>query len=304
MKTVLITGGTGLVGKQLTQKLLKKGYNVSVLSRTAKQDHTVNYFTWNIYDKTIDKQAILTSDYIIHLAGAGVADKRWTKSRKKLIIDSRVESSKLILDVIKKENHKLKAFISASGTNCYGTITSKKIFTEQDNLAQDFLGKVCQLWEQAADNFKSINTRVVKLRTGIVLSANGGAFDKISKPIKLGFGSIVGSGKQYMPWIHIDDLCSMYIYAIENNNLFGSYNAVAPEHINNSNFTKFIAQKVKKSIWLPKTPSFILKIILGEMAEIILKGSRISSQKILQTGFKFKHTTFSSALDNLVSKQL
>lgn len=302
METVLITGGTGLVGKTLTKKLLKKGYNVSILSRTAKQSDTVKYYTWDINKNAIDKQAILTANYIIHLAGAGVADKRWTKNRKKLIIDSRVKSAALLFNTAKENNHKLKAFISASGTNCYRTVNSEKIFTEENNFADDFLGKVCQEWENAADKFKSLNSRVVKLRTGIVLSKSGGAFEKLSKPIKLGFGSIIGTGKQFMPWIHIDDLCEMYIYAMENNNLKGSFNAVSTEHQNNQSFTKLIAKSFHKSIWLPKVPSLFLRLVLGEMSTIITKGSRVSSKKIEQTGFKFLYPTLESALKNLVSK--
>ncbi len=301
-ETVLITGGTGLVGKRLTKKLLKKGYNVSILSRTAKQSDTVKYYTWNIVEKTIDKQAVLTADYIIHLAGAGVADKRWTKNRKKLIIDSRVKSVELLFNTAKENNHKLKAFISASGTNCYGTTTSEKIFTENDTFANDFLGKVCELWENAANKFKSLDIRVVKLRTGIVLSKSGGAFEKLSKPIKLGFGSIIGSGKQYMPWIHINDLCEMYISAIEKNSINGSYNAISPEYQNNESFTKLIAKSFNKPIWLPKIPSHFLRLILGEMSTIVTEGSRVSSKKIERTGFKFKYPTLESALKNLVSK--
>lgn len=302
METVLITGGTGLIGKQLTQKLLKRGYNVSVLSRTSKQHDDINYFKWDINKKTIDKQAVLTADYIIHLAGAGVADKRWTQSRKKLIIDSRVDSAKLIYNSIKQENHKVKAFISASGVNCYGTITSEKIFTEKDSFADDFLGRVCEQWETSANEFSNLGIRVVTLRTGVVLSKNGGAFEKLAKPIKLGFGSAIGSGKQYMPWIHTEDLCGMYIHAIENTKINNAYNAVAPEHLNNLSFTKKIAKSLNKSIWLPKIPSMILKLFLGEMSTIITQGSRISSEKIIKTGFRFKYPTLDLALSDLVSK--
>lgn len=300
MKTVLITGGTGLVGKRLTELLLEKGYKVSILSRTAKKSDTINHFTWNIDKKEIDKQAVLTADYVIHLAGTSVADKRWTASRKKSIIDSRVESANLIYDVAKAENHTLKAFISASGTNYYGTLTSDKIFKETDAPADDFLGEVCQLWEAAADKFKDLNTRVVKLRTGIVLSKNGGAFEKMYTPIKIGVGSALGSGKQYMPWIHVDDLCEMYIQSIENEQLIDAYNAISPEHINNKNFTKQTAKFINKSLWMPNVPAFMLQLIFGKMSKIITTGSRMSSEKITKTGFSFQYPTLKKALENLI----
>jgi uncharacterized protein (TIGR01777 family) len=303
MERVLITGGTGLIGKKLTKKLLDKGYAVSVLSRSKKNSDSIQFHCWNIENQTIDKEALLDTDYVIHLAGSGVAVKRWTAKRKKEIIDSRVNSAKLLLNNIDTKNSKIKTFISASGVNCYGTtITSEKIFTEKDSFADDFLGKVCKQWEESATKFTGLGIRVVKLRTGIVLSKNGGAFEKLVKPIKLGFGSAIGSGKQYMPWIHIDDLCEMYIHAIENTKINDAYNAVAPEHINNQSFTKKIATSLNKSIWLPKVPSLVLKLILGDMSKIITEGSRISSDKISQTGFKFKYPTLDLALSHLVSK--
>jgi uncharacterized protein (TIGR01777 family) len=302
MERVLITGGTGLIGRCLSKKLLKKGYAVSVLSRTKKTSDSIQFYCWDVENQTIDKESLLNVDYIIHLAGAGVADKRWTNKRKKEIIDSRINSTKLLLKSIDKENSKIKAFISASGVNYYGTITSEKIFIENDSFADDFLGKVCELWEKSANKFTNFGIRVVKLRTGVVLAKNGGALEKLVKPIKLGLGSAIGSGKQYMPWIHIDDLCEMYIHSIENTKISNAYNAVAPEHLNNQSFTQKIALSLNKRIWLPKVPSVILKLILGEMSKIITEGSRVSSEKISQTGFRFKYPTLDLALSDLVSK--
>lgn len=302
MERVLITGGTGLIGRALSKKLLTKGYAVSVLSRNRKASDSIQFYCWDVENQTIDKKSLLDVDYIIHLAGAGVADKRWTNKRKKEIIDSRVNSTKLLLKSIDLKNTKIKAFISASGVNCYGTITSEKKFTENDSFAHDFLGRVCELWEEAANEFKNFGIRVVKLRTGVVLSKNGGALEKLVKPIRLGFGSAIGSGKQYMPWIHIDDLCEMYIHSIESAKISSAYNAVAPEHLNNQSFTQKIALSLNKRIWLPKVPSIILKLILGDMSKIITEGSRVSSEKISQTGFLFKYPTLDLALTDLVSK--
>ncbi|WP_457618592.1 TIGR01777 family oxidoreductase [Lutibacter sp.] len=247
----------------------------------------------------IDIKAITTSDYIIHLAGAGIANKRWSKSRKKGLIDSRIKTTNLLYEKVKELNPNLKGFIAASGIGFYGAITSSKIFTEKDENGGDFLSLVCKLWEKASNQFNTLSIRTVIFRTGIVFSKNGGALQKIIKPIKLGFGSPIGSGNQFMPWIHLEDLCNMYIEAIENPSLKGIYNAVAPQHITNKFLTQEITKILKMKIWLPKIPSLVFKIIFGEMAIILLKGSRVSSDKISKTGFKFKFPDLESALLHL-----
>jgi uncharacterized protein len=291
MTTILVTGGTGLIGKQLCKLLQDKGYSVRILSRTKSEDPS--HFIWNISNNYIDKQAILNVDYIIHLAGAGIADKRWTKKRKQELINSRVNSTNLLFQKVKEFNPNLKAFISSSGIGFYGAITSSKIFTEKEKPGKDFISTICKLWEKAAHQFNSINSRTVIFRTGVVFSKEGGAFEKISKPIKLGFGAVLGNGKQYMPWIHIDDLCELYIQAIENTNFEGVYNAVAPEHITNKQITKIIAKTFRKPLWLPNIPSFILRLIFGDMSAILLYGSRVSSKKIQKTGFQFNFKNLS-----------
>ena len=298
MSTILITGGTGLVGKHLSIMLSKKGYNVTVLSRN--QTTKPNCYYWNLETNYIDAKAVIEADYIIHLAGAGIADKRWTNERKIELIDSRVKSTNLLFRKIKELNPNLKAFIAASGIGYYGATTSTKIYEENDESGTDFLSEICKLWENASLQFKTINIRTVIFRTGIVLSNEGGAFQKISKPIKLGLGAALGSGKQYMPWIHIEDLCNMYVKAIENIELNGIYNAVAPEHITNNELTKSVARAIKRPLWTPNVPRFILKITFGKLAVILLEGSRVSSEKIVTTGFKFKYPTLTKALNNLL----
>ena len=289
MASILVTGGTGLIGSNLCNLLKSKGHNVLILSR-GKTKKT-NVFHWDIEKKHIDNEAIINADYIIHLAGAGIADKRWTKSRKKQLIASRVDSTNLLFEKVKELNPNLKGFISASGIGFYGAITSKKIFQENDAPNNDFLSKICILWEKEVYKFNSLNIRTVVLRTGVVFSKEGGALEKIIKPIKLGAGASLGSGKQYMPWIAMEDLCNMYVSAIENIEIKGIYNAVAPEHITNEELTKSIAKTLKKPLWLPNIPSFFLKIILGELAVILLEGSRVSSEKIKKTGFNFLFPT-------------
>lgn len=299
---IIISGGTGIIGTQLYNKLKEKGYYVAILGRTKnRKDDRPNYI-WDIDKNTIENDALKDADYIIHLAGANIGDKRWTKKRKKQIIDSRTKSGKLIFDEIQKQNIKLKAFISASAIGYYGAITSDTIYSETSHPHIDFLSETCQKWEQIADKFEELNIRTVKIRTGIVLTKQGGALAKIKTIIKKGFGSSLGSGTQYMPWIHIDDLCNIYIKAIENKSMKGAYNAVAPNHVTNKYFTETLARVLKKHIWMPNIPEFILKLFLGKMHVILLNGSRISSAKIIKTNYKFKFTNLENALVDLIKK--
>lgn len=299
METILISGGTGLIGKHLSVLLRNKGYKVTVLSRS-NSDAPNSYF-WNIEAGFIEEKAIVEADFIIHLAGAGIADSRWTKKRKKELVNSRVNSTKLLYKYVEKFNPNLKGFIAASGVGYYGALTSEKIFTENDSAGSDFLATICKLWEKESLKFDTINIRTVILRTGIVFSNKGGAYEKMSKPIKLGVGAALGSGKQFMPWIHITDLCNMYISAIENTQLHGIYNAVSPEHITNKEVSNNIAARLNTKIRLPNIPSFVLKTILGNMAVILLEGSRVSSKKISKTGFKFEFKTLKETLADINS---
>ncbi|MCG1035594.1 TIGR01777 family oxidoreductase [Polaribacter sargassicola] len=291
MARIIITGGTGLVGKRLSKLLIDKKHEVVILSRNPKNK---NEFKWDISDNYIDEKALLNSDYMIHLAGAGIADKRWTEERKQIIIDSRVKTANLLFDKISELNIDLKGFISASGIGYYGAITSDKIYTETDKPGNDFLGEVCQKWENAAHQFSTKKIPVTILRTGIVLSDKGGAIDKMKTPII----SPLGSGKQFLPWIHIDDLCEMYVKAIEDN-LSGIFNAVAPEHQTNKSFSKTLAKSIKRPFLSFGVPSFILKIVLGKMAVLLLEGSRISTKKIEKNGYSFRFKTLKEALNNL-----
>jgi uncharacterized protein (TIGR01777 family) len=291
MAKIIITGGTGLVGKRLSKLLIDKHHDVVILSRTPKHK---NEFKWDISANYIDEKALLNTDYIIHLAGAGIADKRWTEERKQIIIDSRVQSANLLFNKVTALNINLKGFISASGIGYYGAITSDNIFEETDQAGNDFLADVCQKWENAAHQFSSKNIPVTILRTGIVLSNKGGALDKMKTPII----SPLGSGQQFLPWIHIDDLCEMYVKAIENN-LVGIFNAVAPEHQTSKSFSKALAKSIKRPFLPIGVPSFLLKLILGKMAIILLEGSRVSTKKIEKNGYSFRFKTLKEALHNL-----
>jgi len=300
MDTILITGGSGLVGRHLSMKLKDKGYNVALLSRSPEQSTDIKSYFWDPAKAEIDHTAITEADFIIHLAGAGIGDKRWTAGRRKDIIDSRVKTADLIYRVVRETGKKVKAFITISGSNYYGTLTSEKIFNETDPPAVDFLGEVCRFWEEAADRFSEVGSRVVKIRTGIVLARKGGVLSRILTPVRLDVGSPIGSGKQYVPWIHIDDLCNIFIKAIDDQNMKGAYNAAAPQDITNSDLMRSLAQELGKPFWFPAVPSFIMKIMFGKMSEILLEGSRISSEKIRSAGFNFQFPELKDALQDLL----
>ena len=292
MAKILITGGTGLVGTRLVKILSKHNHEVVILSRNPKKE---NEFKWDISSNYIDEKALLKTEYIIHLAGAGIADKRWTEKRKQIIIDSRVKTANLLYHKINELNIKLKGFISASGIGYYGAVTSDKIFEETDKSGTDFLADVCVKWENAALQFEKNKIPVTILRTAIVLSKEGGALEKMKTPII----SPLGSGTQYMPWIHLEDLCQMYISALEEN-LKGIYNAVAPEHHTSITFSRALAKSIKKPYLGIGVPRFLLKILFGRMAIILLEGSRISSKKIEKNGgYSFRFSKLNKALSEL-----
>lgn len=295
---VLITGANGLVAKELSKKL-EKDYTVHFLTRKKQNS---NDFEWDIKKGTIDEKAFENVSHIIHLAGANISEKRWTDERKKELISSRVDSAGLLLKTLQKNNIRLKSFISASGINYYGTKTTEKIFTENDDPGNDFLSEVVILWEKAADDFKEQNVaeRVVKVRTAVVLSEKDGALKKMLPPVKMGIGSPIGTGKQYMPWIHINDICSIYEFALKNSELDGAFNANSPQHTTNENLTKNMAEVLHKPLFMPNVPAFVLKLMFGELSEALLEGSRASSEKIQKAGFQFEFPELKRALEDLL----
>lgn len=302
MAIILISGGTGLIGKVLSNYLCLEGHEVRILSRFPNVHTSVKSYFWDVEKNKIDERAFINVEHIIHLAGSGIADKRWTLERKKEIINSRVNSIKLITNTLKKNNIQLKSFVGASAIGIYGMDTSEKIYTEFDTGKEDFLSKTCVEWENSYKEIQTLSDRNCIIRIGVVLSSKGGALKKLIPLFKLGLGSAVGSGKQYMPWIHIDDLVSIFNQSIFNHNFNGVYNAVSPQHTTNTTFSKQLANALSKPFFLPNVPKFILKIIFGEMANVLLKGSRISSQKLTKNGFHFKFNTISEALNNIISK--
>ncbi len=301
MSNILITGGTGLIGRYLTTYLQLRGHEVAILSR--KPGNKIKTFVWDVHNKQIDKEAVMWPDVIVHLAGSGIADRRWSAQIKKEIIDSRVDSAKLLFDAVMEHNPDLKAFVSSSAIGYYGMVTTDHIFTEKDPPSNDFLGEVCHKWEVAADRFVEAGIRTVKVRTGVVLTPEDGPLKKMAMPARFGLAAGLGTGKQYMPWIHIDDLCGMYLKAIEDETMDGPYNAITADYKTSTEFNRSIAKALNKPFWSPNVPSFVLKLMFGEMAQVFLTGSRISPEKMVKSGFQFQYPELEVALQDLLTSK-
>jgi uncharacterized protein len=298
--SVLITGGGGLIGKYLTTLLQDTGYMVSHLSRTGMSGKVKTY-KWDPENGIIDTEALEGIDFIIHLAGTNIGEKRWTGKRKKEIIESRVNSAGLLYKTISERAIRLKGFISASATGIYGSQTSSTIFNEKDPPGEDFLGTVCKKWEEAAGLFNNSGIRTVIIRSAIVLEKNDSALSKLMMPGRFGFLIRTGSGQQYMPWIHINDLCRIYAKAIEDQEMKGAYNAAAPSHVTHNDFIKVLAKIMNLPVLPVPVPGFIIRTILGEMSDVILKGTRVSSEKIIKAGYEFRYADLEAALRNIIS---
>jgi uncharacterized protein len=289
-KNILITGGTGLVGMRLSELLVTKGYTVGHLTRSvnnSKSDY--KQFLWDIEKDYIDPAAMEFADTIVHLAGAGVADKRWTAERKKEILDSRVASTRLLYKAIEYGKKLPEALISASAVGYYGFNNGQDLFEETDPPADDFLAKVTEAWEKEIFEFPGMQVRTVALRIGVVLTERGGALPQMALPIKMFAGAPLGSGKQLNSWIALDDLCRMFIYMIENENYRGVYNAVAPKPVSNLVLTKAIAKQLKRPVWPFGVPAFLLRLLLGEMSVIITGSCGVKNHKIAtETNFTYE----------------
>lgn len=307
MATITITGGTGLIGSALSKKLMAKGHNIIVLTRKAKPAlGRLQYKEWDVAKGTIDSTAIADADYIIHLAGANVADGRWTQKRKKEIIDSRVKSGELLVKTLQNNLNKIKAVISASAIGWYGPdlqIPNPVPFVETDSADESFLGQTCKQWEAAILPVTAIGKRLVILRTGIVLSNESGAYAEFEKPLRFGAATILGNGKQVISWIHIDDIVQLYVEAIENKSWQGVYNAVAPHPVSNKALILQIAKERGKFYVPLHVPSFALKIALGEMSTEVLKSATVSAEKVQAQGFQFIYPDVGKAVAALKRKR-
>jgi uncharacterized protein len=298
-KKVLITGGSGLVGSRLTDLLLSKGFEVRWLSRNPGNKGDVKTYKWDIQAQAIDEAAFDGLHAVIHLAGAGVADKRWTEAYKTEIRDSRIQSTQLLFKYLQK--FPVPHFIGASAVGYYGS-RGDELLTESSTAGDSFLAKVCIEWESEMNRIAETGSRVAMIRIGIVLSTKGGALPVMDKPVRLGVGAYLGDGKQYMPWIHIEDLCGMFIHLLEQESLTGAFNGGAPEPLSNKDFIKSIAKALGRPFIPAPGPAFVLKIVLGEQADMVLMSNRTSAERILSTGFQFQFTDAVTALQDLYKR--
>jgi uncharacterized protein len=298
---VLITGATGLVGKKLVKKLLQEKIEVHYLSTSKLKLKNKLFYTgfyWNPREGKIDDKAFNGVDAIIHLAGANIA-QRWTSAYKKEVLDSRVLSSNLLFETLKRIPNQVKQVISASGTAIYPDSFDKIYNETETQIAPGFLSDVVVQWEQSISQIEALNIKVCKLRTGIVYAKKGGALPEIVKPIRWGFGASFGSGKQVQSWIHIQDLVGIYYFLLINNKE-GIYNAIAPETVSDQKLTKTIAKTLRKPLFMPNIPRFMMQLILGDMSELLFTNKNISSQKIINEGFVFKFPNIEKAIGDIL----
>lgn len=293
MKKILIAGGTGFVGKALIKHLINCGYMVNVLTRRSNINNPENiqYFEWNTENAFIDEKAFEGVSKIINLTGANISEKRWTEKRKVEIIESRTKSIDLLYNYVKTRNYSINTFISSSAVGYYGSVTIDEIFTEKSNNGSDFLASVCRKWEASALQFESLGVATVILRKGVILGKDGGMYQKLAPLAKLGINTSLGNGKQFLPWIDIRDLVRLYEFILKTKEINGVFNVVSSEHITMNDFSKVLLRSFGKTSFLPNAPAFLLKLLFGEMSVMLLKGSRVSNEKIKQTGFKFEYSS-------------
>jgi len=298
MKTVLITGGSGMVGKELTKLLTGNNYRVIWLSRERHVKAEIPRYRWDYRRGEIDLEAVKQADVIVHLAGSNLGDDAWTRMKKQRIVESRVQTARLLLETVKKLDKQLDVFVSASAVGYYGMATVDRVFTEADVPAKgDFLSRTCKKWENAAFTFQEERgIRTVALRTAFVIAKESDGFKKMLLPTRIGLGAPLGSGRQAMNWVHIDDLCRMYLKAIEDRSMRGVYNAAAPHQTTNKEFMQALARGMKRPFFFPKVPSFLLRLFMGEAAGMILEGSPVSSEKIQNAGFSFDYPNADGAI--------
>ncbi len=300
MKKVLITGGTGLVGKELSRFLKNKGYELAILSRQPTNDSDIQHYKWDIDKKEIDTKAFEGTKYIIHLAGENIGSKRWTKKRKKQILESRVKSTELLYDTIKSNNYPIEAFVSASAVGIYPTLKDgEDYYIEDDMYGNSFTADVCKAWENEVNKIKKLGIRTVKIRTGVVLHPQSAILKSTMNSARFNILPVLGKGKQYLPWIHIYDLCNIYYTALENENFNDPFNAVAPDYITNFDYIKTI-KNVRKKGAIIKVPSFFIKSLFGERSEIILQGTKVHSKLHENIDFEFKYPTINEAVEDMI----
>lgn len=297
MPTVLLAGGTGLIGTRLAEMLRAKAYSVRILTRTPKQ---AGQFAWNPSAGTLDEAALQDVDFVVNLAGAGIAERRWTNARKREIVESRLRSAHTLRDAFQRTGWRPKAYLSASAIGYYGN-SGERLMTEADSpIEQSFMVECCKQWEQAADEIAQLGVRTVKFRIGIVLAKEGGALAEFVKPLRLGIGGYFGNGQAWYSWIHRDDVCRFFIWAMEHAAVQGVFNAVAPQPARNKDLIKSIASALRQPALFIPAPTFGLRIFFGEMSAAILNSNRVSAEKALKAGFEYEFPALDEALKQIL----
>lgn len=304
METVVIAGGTGLIGQHLSHLLRGAGFEVLHVSRKANPNAEFPTFAWNPSEGSLDITAFERADFIINLAGAGIADKPWTAARKRLIIESRTQSAALIEQFLRRNKHHVKAYFAASAIGYYGNRAADEYLAENAAIGKGFLAESTAEWEKATQKIAQLGIRTVAFRIGIVLSTQGGALEKMLISFRFLLGTYFGNGKAFCSWIHIEDLSNLLLFAIQNNTINGIYNAVAPNPVTNYDLTVAIRNALKRPALLIPAPAFALRLAMGELADVVLHGSRVSANKILAAGFKFKFSNATEALINLIERKI
>lgn len=293
---LLITGGTGFVGSALCSRLLEEQHKIVVLSRNPKSIKPPIKAVANLDQLSNDD----IFDAVINLAGEPIANKRWNDQQKKRIFGSRIETTEALIEYFKKSKHKPKLLINGSAIGYYGTARTNDNIDEKSGCDDSFSSQLCQKWEAAALEAESLGIRTCLIRTGIVLGKNGGALSKMLPPFKMGLGGRIGYGKQWMSWIHLDDLVGIILYCINNDNLKGAVNGTSPNPVINEVFTKTLGTALKRPTIFPM-PEIVIKLLMGQMGEeLLLSGKRVLPRKALDAGYIFKYKTLEDALINVV----
>lgn len=301
-KKIVITGASGLIGTNLTKALINRGDNVYIFTRDINKakniiHHAAEYIEWDYTRPDKWTEYLNDKDAVIHLAGANISGKRWSSHYKELILKSRELSTKNLVNVINSLPNKPKSFICASGVNYYGD-SGNKLLTEEEEPGNDFLANVCKIWESEAKNVEKSGVRRISIRTGVVLTPGEGALKKMLIPFKLFIGGPLGSGNQWFPWIHLDDIVSIYIYVLDNDVSSGAINACSPNPVTMNEFAKYLGRIMNRPSFF-KVPKFALTLASGEVADIIIASLRVIPKKLLEVGFKFKFDNLKDALSDL-----
>lgn len=295
---VVITGATGFVGQVIVKQLLEAGDEVVVLTRNVAKaaislGSSCKYFQWDDNTSLPPVEAFEGADGVINLMGETIS-KRWDEEQKKRIYNSRINGTRRVVEVLEKLNKKPKVFVSTSAIGIYGSRGPEEL-NENSTLADDFLGKVCKDWENEANKARNHGARVVIIRTGVVLGRNGGALEKMLPIFKMGAGGPVGSGNQYMSWIQIEDLAAMYIEALKNESIKGPFNGTAPYPATNAEFSKILGKVLRRPAFMP-APAFALKLVFGEMSQLLLEGQKVLPVKFKEQHFRYRYPTLEMAL--------